>query len=172
MQGDVLASDSPGMEPTRRALALVWCSLAILASACASSSPRRPAVAPTGPAGGRAVASTATTLVGTPYRLGGTDPARGFDCSGLVTYVFNRLGYSVPRIVEQQFGVGKKVKPGQIRPGDLLFFATGGRKPSHVAIAIDRDRFVHAPSDGGAVRIEHLSSRYWSTRFLAARRWL
>lgn len=160
------------MNRSRRGLVLVCASLAVFASACASSSPRRPAVAPTGPAGGRAVASTATTLVGTPYRLGGADPARGFDCSGLVTYVFNRLGYSVPRIVEQQFGVGKKVKPDQIRPGDLLFFATGGRNPSHVAIAIDRDRFVHAPSDGGVVRVERLSSRYWSTRFLAARRWL
>ena len=107
-----------------------------------------------------------------PYRLGGTDPVRGFDCSGLVTYVFNRLGYSVPRVVEQQYGVGTKIKPNQIRAGDLLFFATSGRQASHVAIAIDHHRFVHAPSGGGVVRVEDLSSRYWSARFIAARRWL
>ena len=118
------------------------------------------------------MASAAQTLIGAPYRYGGSDPTRGFDCSGLVAYVFARLGYAVPRVVEQQFGVGLRVKPSQIRPGDLLFFATDGRQPSHVAIALDRDRFVHAPNEGGVVRIERLSSSYWSRRFVAARRWL
>lgn len=166
------AADSPGMDGIRRLIAVAVCLLALGASACGGAARSRPVVAPTGAAGGRAVASTARTLVGVPYRLGGNDPSRGFDCSGLVTYVFARLGYRVPRAVEQQFDVGKRVKPQQIQPGDLIFFATSGKKPSHVAIALDRDAFVHAPKEGGQVRVERLSSAYWSKRFLAARRWL
>jgi cell wall-associated NlpC family hydrolase len=165
-------ADIPSMDGTRRLIAAALCLLALGASACGSAARSRPVVAPTGAEGGRRVASTAKTLVGAPYRLGGNDPSRGFDCSGLVAYVFGRLGYRVPRVVDQQFDVGKRVKPGQIQPGDLIFFAGSGKKPSHVAIALDRDSFVHAPSGGGHVRIERLSSAYWSKRFLAARRWL
>lgn len=147
-------------------------SLAAVAAACGTATRPRPVVVPPGAAAGATIASTARSLVGIPYRPGGTDPRRGFDCSGLVTYVFNRLGYSVPRVVEQQFDVGRRIKADQVRPGDLLFFATGGKGPTHVAIALDRQTFVHAPSEGGVVRIERLSSSYWSKRFLAARRWL
>ena len=106
-----------------------------------------------------------------PYRLGGADPG-GFDCSGLVQYVFAQYGLSVPRVVEQQWEVGDKVKPSDIEPGDLIFFNTKkrGDGASHVAIAIGGDSFVHAPNSTGVVRIETLSSTYWGSRYIGARR--
>lgn len=118
---------------------------------------------------GRAVAEYALAFRGVPYRLGGADPA-GFDCSGLVQYVFTKFGISVPRVVEDQWAVGNKIKSSAIRPGDLLFFSTKGRGASHVAIALDDTRFVHAPNSTGVVRIEALTSSYWAPRFLGARR--
>ena len=108
---------------------------------------------------------------GVPYRLGGADPA-GFDCSGLVQYVFAQYGLSVPRVVEQQYEVGDSVRPPDIKPGDLIFFNTKrrGDGASHVAIAIGRDSFVHAPNSTGVVRIETLGSAYWGSRYIGARR--
>lgn len=120
---------------------------------------------------GRAVAQFALGFRGVPYRLGGADPA-GFDCSGLVQYVFAQYGVSVPRVVEQQYGVGEKIKPSEIKPGDLIFFNTKkqGSSASHVAIAIGADTFVHAPNSTGVVRVGTLRSSYWGSRYLGARR--
>jgi len=122
-----------------------------------------------GAAAASAIVRTAETLLGAPYREGGSLPD-GFDCSGLVNYVFARHGIAVPRDVRRQATVGDPVAPAGIRPGDLLFFATTGSGPTHVAIAIDGSRFIHAPKNGAVVRVESLASRYWSTRFLQARR--
>ena len=116
-----------------------------------------------------ALVGTALSLRGVPYRNGGADP-NGFDCSGLTQYVFSRYGVALPRDVSDQFQQGKFVKPGGLAAGDLLFFATTARGPTHVAIAIGGDRFVHAPSSTGVVRVERLSSAYWSRRYLGARR--
>jgi cell wall-associated NlpC family hydrolase len=120
---------------------------------------------------GRAVAQFALGFRGVPYRLGGADPA-GFDCSGLVQYVFAQYGVAVPRVVEEQWEVGDKIRPSDIQPGDLIFFntKTRGRGASHVGIAIGQDTFVHAPNSSGVVRIEALSSSYWGSRYLGARR--
>jgi cell wall-associated NlpC family hydrolase len=118
---------------------------------------------------GRALAEFALAFRGVPYRLGGADPA-GFDCSGLVQYVFTQFGILVPRVVEQQWQVGEKIKPSGIKPGDLLFFSTKGPGATHVAIALDDTRFVHAPNSTGVVRVEALSSSYWGSRYLGARR--
>jgi cell wall-associated NlpC family hydrolase len=120
---------------------------------------------------GRAIAQFALGFRGVPYRLGGADPG-GFDCSGLVQYVFAQYGLSVPRVVEQQWEIGDKVKPADIEPGDLIFFNTKkrGDGASHVAIAIGRDSFVHAPNATGVVRIETLGSTYWGSRYIGARR--
>ncbi len=108
---------------------------------------------------------------GVPYRLGGTDPG-GFDCSGLVQYVFAQYGIVVPRVVEQQFAVGDTIRPSDIQPGDLIFFNTtkSGDGASHVAIAIGENSFVHAPNSTGVVRIEALGSSYWGARYVGARR--
>jgi cell wall-associated NlpC family hydrolase len=112
---------------------------------------------------------TAMSLRGTPYRTGGSDPS-GFDCSGFTRYVFAQYGIALAREVRDQFLQGRSVEADAIAPGDLLFFSTTGPGPSHVAIAIGGDEFVHAPSSTGVVRVEHLSVRYWSTRYLGARR--
>jgi len=116
-----------------------------------------------------ALTGTALSLRGIPYRNGGTDP-HGFDCSGFTQYVFAQYGISIPREVREQFRVGKSVEPDQLVAGDLLFFTTTDPGASHVGISIGGDEFVHAPSSTGVVRVEHLSSSYWSPRYLGARR--
>jgi cell wall-associated NlpC family hydrolase len=130
-----------------------------------------PNPAPSAAAGvdGYALAGTALALRGIPYRNGGTDP-NGFDCSGFTQYVFSQYGLSLPREVREQFRVGQPVRDEELAPGDILFFTTTDPGPSHVAIAVGGDQFVHAPSSTGVVRVEHLSSSYWSPRYLGARR--
>ncbi len=119
---------------------------------------------------GYALAGTALSLRGAPYRNGGADP-NGFDCSGFTQYVFAQHGLTLPREVREQFRVGKSIRQTRdLAPGDILFFATTESGASHVAIAIGGDEFVHAPSSTGVVRVEHLSSSYWSPRYLGARR--
>ena len=108
-------------------------------------------------------------LRGAPYRNGGGDPS-GFDCSGFVVYVFARHGVLVSRTVSGQFREGQAVPEDQLQPGDLVFFSTVAPGASHVGIAIGGDAFVHAPSERGEVRVEHLSTPYWSTRYVGARR--
>jgi cell wall-associated NlpC family hydrolase len=115
------------------------------------------------------VLSTALALRGTPYRNGGTDPS-GFDCSGFVQYVFARSGMELPREVREQYHVGETIDREDVLPGDLLFFETVSRGPSHVGVALGGDEFIHAPSSTGVVRVEHYSSSYWSKRFVGARR--
>lgn len=131
--------------------------------------PTPPAPAEPRPVDGAAIATAALAERGAPYRLGGESPD-GFDCSGLVQYVFREQGITLPRQVIDQFGVGQPVPRREIRAGDLVFFATTSDQASHVGIALDGDRFVDAPSSKGRVRIDRLSARYWSRRFLGARR--
>jgi cell wall-associated NlpC family hydrolase len=116
-----------------------------------------------------ALVSTALALRGSPYRDGGESP-KGFDCSGFAQYVFAQHGVPLPRDVHDQFTVGKSISADKISPGDLLFFSTTERGASHVGIAIGGDQFVHAPSAKGVVRVERLSVKYWSERFIGARR--
>ena len=118
---------------------------------------------------GYALVGTALGLRGIPYRNGGSDPS-GFDCSGFTQYVFAQYGIALPREVREQFRVGTAVKPDDLAAGDIIFFTTTDPGPSHVAIAIGGDEFVHAPSSTGVVRVEHLSSSYWSPRYIGARR--
>ena len=132
------------------------------------STPGHPAPHP-GSGGGYALSSTALSLRGAPYRNGGIDPA-GFDCSGFVKYVFGQNGVNVPREVRDQFRVGKGVDRDRLEPGDLVFFTTVAPGASHVGIAIGGDQFVHAPSERGVVRVEQLSTQYWSSRFVGAKR--
>ena len=116
-----------------------------------------------------ALTGTALALRGAPYRNGGADPS-GFDCSGFTQYVFSRYGIALPRAVADQFSAGEAVTPDRLAAGDLLFFTTVAPGPTHVAIALGGDEFVHAPSSTGVVRVEHLSGTYWSQRFIGARR--
>ena len=178
----------PGRSSTLSALAFVSGALLETASASSGATPRpfplpgatppriADATPPRGDSGsaGRpidayALTGTALALRGTRYRDGGTDPG-GFDCSGFTQYVFSQHGVALPRDVKDQFGIGKSVKPTEIAPGDLIFFSTVAPGASHVAIALGGDEFVHAPSSAGVVRVERLSSTYWSQRFIGARR--
>jgi cell wall-associated NlpC family hydrolase len=124
------------------------------------------------PASARAdVVVQALSLLGTPYRFGGSSPDAGFDCSGLVRHVFaSVLDWELPRRSEEISGVGQPVTRTELQPGDLVFFNTLRRAFSHVAIYIGEGRFVHAPAKNGQVRIEGLDDRYWASRFNGARR--
>jgi cell wall-associated NlpC family hydrolase len=113
--------------------------------------------------------STALTLRGVPYRNGGSDPS-GFDCSGLVQWVFAQSGIRMPREVRDQFQTGMQIDLRDVRAGDLLFFETVSDGASHVGLAIGGDQFVHAPSSRGIVRVEKFTTTYWATRFVGARR--
>lgn len=109
-------------------------------------------------------------LVGTPYRYGGNTPEGGFDCSGLIGYVYqSRAGVSAPRTVAQLQYWGESVPGEALRSGDLVLFAQRG-DPTHAGIYVGEGRFVHAPSTGGEVRLDSLNSRYWSAQRLAFRR--
>ena len=115
------------------------------------------------------IAIHALGLVGTPYRFGGNTPEGGFDCSGLIGYVYNsRAGVAPPRTVALLSGFGASVPEGELRTGDLVLF--GGGRPTHAGIYVGEGRFVHAPSSGGTVRLDHLRSRYWAQQPASYRR--
>ena len=132
--------------------------------------PREPvSPAATTPAASTLIA-TALALRGTPYLNGGSEPTGGFDCSGFVQWVFAQNGTPLPRETRQQYDAGIRVKRDAIQPGDLVFFETVARGPSHVGIALGAGDFVHAPSSRGVVRVESYESGYWSSRWVGARR--
>lgn len=107
------------------------------------------------------IAFHALGLVGTPYRYGGNTPDGGFDCSGLIGYVYRaRAGLVPPRTVAELGGFGTPVAAGELRTGDLVIFGSG--RPFHAGIYVGEGRFVHAPSTGGEVRMDRLSATYWS----------
>jgi cell wall-associated NlpC family hydrolase len=126
-------------------------------------------VVPAVPVAPDAIVSTALTLRGIQYRNGGSDPS-GFDCSGLVQWVFAQNGIRVPREVRDQFQTGMHIDLRDVRAGDLVFFETVTDGASHVGLAIGGEQFVHAPSSRGVVRIEKFTATYWATRFVGARR--
>ena len=113
----------------------------------------------------------ALSLVGVNYRRGGNTPDSGFDCSGMVRYVFqNAFGLDLPRRAEELSRVGAQVGRSDLKPGDLVFYNTLRHTFSHVGIYLGDNRFIHAPASGGAVRIEDMGQSYWSNRFNGARR--
>ena len=116
-------------------------------------------------------AKEALVKVGIHYRYGGSTPDEGFDCSGLVTHVFERAwGLSIPRSTAEQRSVGHAVKRENLQPGDLVFYNTRNRPYSHVGIFLGEGLFVHAPRPGQRVRIENMDNSYWRARFSGARR--
>ena len=130
-----------------------------------SSAPAPPVVAPAAPPGAYATAaSIALRYLGVPYVWGGASPG-GFDCSGLVTYVYAQLGVSLPHYTVSQWNATIPIAVGDLQPGDLVFFDGLG----HVGIYIGGGQFVHAPHTGTVVQIGSLDG-YWSAHLDGARR--
>jgi len=119
---------------------------------------------------GPAAAQEASRYLGVPYKPGGVDP-RGFDCSGLTFYVYNRLGLELPRSSADQAAVGRKIRRNNLRAGDLVFFSTGqGKAVTHVGIYLGGRKFIHAPGRGKTVIISEMDSDYYSRNYHSARR--
>lgn len=144
--------------------------IGLLATGCASAPPAHPKSIYVKPVSPKALVSLAKKQIGTPYRYGGETPKDGFDCSGLVWWCYQQLGSTAPRSAHTLYAAGHKIKAGDLKMGDLVFFNIGGSPPAHVGIAVDHKDFVHAPSSGGKVRIDSLSNVYWSKHFYGARR--
>jgi cell wall-associated NlpC family hydrolase len=150
-------------------IAVVSVLIVILLSACASA-PRKPPTTAANDVLFRAIA-----LVGTPYHWGGNTPRSGFDCSGLVDYVYRTSAdMALPRTSHalSEMDAPRVKHIGELASGDLLFFRTGHHGISHVAIYVGNGRFVHAPNSGGTVRLDNLSNPYWKRHFAFARRLL
>lgn len=138
----------------------------------------------------RIVKMSMNTL-GTLYHWGGDDPDEGFDCSGLVRFVFHKTaGLNLPRTSREQHSSGQSVGRQQLLPGDLVFFKTGRTRivrvqghhkslrtvissaVSHVGIYIGDNQFIHAPVRGERVRIDNLDASYWTQHYAGASRYL
>ena len=141
-------------------------------AACASAPPSQP---------GRAYSAVSETvagdaadhalkMLGRPYRPGGSTPAAGFDCSGLVQFSFRQAGLALPHNTDKQRSVSRPVRLADLRRGDLVFFDQEGKKSSHVGIYVGAGKFVHAPSSGKHVRSDRLDSPYWKKHLSGARR--
>ncbi len=110
--------------------------------------------------------------IGAPYRYGGSSPATGFDCSGLVHYAHRHLGIEVPRTTAAQWRAAPAPRRPHLVPGDLLFFELGRDKGRHVAIYEGGGRFIHAPSPGKRVGRASLDNPFWRERLVGARSFL
>jgi cell wall-associated NlpC family hydrolase len=122
------------------------------------------AVGPAPPPTHSSVVAIAERYLGVPYRWGGASPS-GFDCSGLVMYVYSQVGVSLPHSSYSQYGMGSPVSRGDLQPGDLVFFDGLG----HVGIYVGGNSFIHAPHTGDVVKISSISGWYSST-YVGARR--
>lgn len=126
--------------------------------------------APTSPSLVKTVLQRAFSLLGTPYRWGGSSPESGFDCSGLVGYVFRTIGIDLPRVSRAMADEGTKVASRDaLAEGDLVFFGKRGHI-DHVGIYIGEGKFLHAPRTGRDVTVSSLTSGYWAQKYLEARR--
>jgi cell wall-associated NlpC family hydrolase len=153
--------------PARALLIALALGLAPLASDAQAPDAPAPATLSAGPD----VVMAALAHLGVPYRYGGNTPATGFDCSGLVRHVFlDTAAVELPRSAHEMARQGVPVAPGELQPGDLVFFNTRGRPHSHVGIYMGDGRFVHAPARRGHVKIESMEASYWQRRFNGARR--
>ena len=150
-----------------RLLALL---LPVLLAACATEPPAGSSFQPASRTAAEQAAGTALKMVGKPYHFGGSSPASGFDCSGLVRYSYRQVGLALPHNTERQRLTGRHIQKAELRRGDLIFFDQEGKKNSHVGIYLGDGRFVHAPSSGKQVRTDRVDSPYWKKHFSEARR--
>ena len=121
------------------------------------------------PISGNYLLAQAQKYLGTPYVFGGYSPD-GFDCSGLIYYILDQVGYPVPRTAADQYSMGRSVSRDSLIPGDLVFFAnTYTSGISHVGVYAGNNQFIHAPNEGGSVCYSKLSG-YWANHYHGARR--
>jgi cell wall-associated NlpC family hydrolase len=146
----------------RTLLLMLLCALAFAAPAAASHRRAEPVQGDEG----AQIARFAKKFIGVPYVYGGASPRTGFDCSGLVAYVYHHFGVSLPHYTVAQFGRGHRVGRGALRPGDLVFFNGLG----HVGIYVGHGRFVHAPHTGTRVRVASLGESWYRSTYDGARR--
>jgi cell wall-associated NlpC family hydrolase len=120
------------------------------------------------PDGSRAsqVIALAMHYLGVPYVWGGASPSQGFDCSGLITYVFGQIGISLPHHAASQYGYGVPVSREDLQPADLVFFDGLG----HMGMYIGGGQFIHAPHTGDVVKISSIYEDWYASRWVGARR--
>ncbi len=175
----------------RRVMRVLLPALAMLLLAACAGSPRRhqptfknshsalAALPPSVPSASRSgdandILFRAIGLVGTPYRWGGNTPAGGFDCSGLIDYIYRTaVGMKLPRTSHDMAAMdGQKLaRMTQLASGDLVFFGNNGGI-SHVGVYVGKGRFVHAPNSGGTVRLDDIDGPYWGNHFAYGKRLL
>ncbi|MFS0620607.1 C40 family peptidase [Priestia megaterium] len=112
--------------------------------------------------------ATGKKLMGVPYKWGGTT-TKGFDCSGFIQYIFKKAGKTLPRTTEQMYQVGTSVSKAKLQKGDLVFFQTYKKGPSHVGVYLGNNQFLQASTSKG-VTITSLSNSYWKARYIGAKR--
>ncbi len=118
----------------------------------------------------KTVLQRAFALLGTPYRWGGSSPDAGFDCSGLVGYVFRSIGVDLPRVSRAMANEGVAITDRTaLAEGDMVFFGRRGRV-DHVGIYVGDGKFLHAPRTGRDVTVSSLTSGYWAQKYMEARR--
>ena len=126
----------------------------------------------TSPIAAQAVA-LARSQVGTPYVWGGSTPTPGFDCSGLVQWVYRQLGIDLPRTAAEQYAATTRISSDQLQPGDLVFFANTYPSPqpiTHVGIYIGGGQMINAPQEGDVVREMPVFAGYWLAHYAGAGR--
>lgn len=114
---------------------------------------------------GKRAAELAQQQTGVPYQYGGRTP-QGFDCSGLVYYVYGKLGVSLPRTAAAQYDRTQRIALGDLKPGDLVFFLDA----NHVGIYVGDGWFIHAPETGKPVSGAWLNTGYWHDNYFGAGR--
>lgn len=126
------------------------------------------------PSGSSATIDVARRYLGVRYVFGGTDPAVGLDCSGLVQLVFRQLGISLPRTAQQQYNATTHLNQDQLQPGDLVFFARTYADPNdwvtHVGIYLGDGQQINAPTEGQVVSIQPVFSGFWGAHFIGGGR--
>ncbi len=166
--------------PARRVVPAFLLLTALCLTGCANLNPF--ASKPSGQAGFRslpapskkaaAVIRTARSILGAPYAWGGNSPAKGFDCSGLVWWVYAKNGVRVPRVSWEQYGAGKFVEKRDISPGDLVFYRVLTGKSMHVGIVTEKHTFIHSPRSGKRVMESDMTNPFWREHYVGARRLL